>query len=70
MQLADGIFYTSAVENAASAMEVMAVAGRNVALLVKRHLDSINDAVAPAAAKRSRSHEAVRPRDAVARSEL
>jgi prenylcysteine oxidase/farnesylcysteine lyase len=36
--LAPGLCYGSALENAASAMEVAAVAGRNCALLVQQHL--------------------------------
>ncbi|KAK9839631.1 hypothetical protein WJX81_001751 [Elliptochloris bilobata] len=37
-QLAEGLMYVSAWENAASAMEMAAVAARNCALLVQRHL--------------------------------
>lgn len=37
-QLAPGLIYNNAIENAASAMEVSAVAAMNSALLVAKHL--------------------------------
>lgn len=36
--LAEGLYYTSGLENAASAMEVAAIWGRNSALLAAQHL--------------------------------
>jgi prenylcysteine oxidase / farnesylcysteine lyase len=39
-RLAEGIFYNNALENAASAMEMSAVAAKNNALLVQQHLAS------------------------------
>ncbi|CAK4077503.1 unnamed protein product [Aphanomyces euteiches] len=39
-ELAPGLFYVNAIESAASAMEISAVGGRNVALLVKTFLSS------------------------------
>ena len=41
LQLMAGLYYPSAIENAASAMEVMAVAGRNAALLVKQQVEML-----------------------------
>jgi prenylcysteine oxidase / farnesylcysteine lyase len=38
-QMADGIFYTSTIESAASAMEMSAISGRAVAALVTRSLE-------------------------------
>lgn len=40
-ELAKGIFYNNALENAASAMEMSAIAAKNSALLVHRHLTSV-----------------------------
>ena len=37
-KLAPGVFYNNALENAASAMEMSAIAAHNSALLVKQHL--------------------------------
>jgi hypothetical protein len=37
-QLAEGLYYTAAWENAASAMEMAAIGGKNVALLAANHL--------------------------------
>lgn len=37
-RLADGLFYSNAWENAASAMEMSAIAGKNSALLVRHFL--------------------------------
>lgn len=42
-QLAPGIFYSNAWENAASAMEMSAISGRNSALLAKEHLAARRD---------------------------
>jgi prenylcysteine oxidase / farnesylcysteine lyase len=39
-QLAEGLYYPSAIENAVSAMEVMAVSGRNAALLIHDQLSN------------------------------
>ena len=39
-QLAKGIYYNNALENAASAMEMSAIAAKNSALLVRQHLAS------------------------------
>ena len=39
-ELAEGLYYPNAIENAASAMEMSALAGRNAALLAARHLRS------------------------------
>ncbi len=36
--LADGLYYNNALENAASAMEIAAIEGKNSALLASRHL--------------------------------
>lgn len=38
MQLCEGLFYPSALESSVSAMEMMAVAGRNTAGLIARLL--------------------------------
>lgn len=40
--LADGLYYNNALENAASAMEIAAIEGKNSALLASRHLLKIN----------------------------
>ena len=39
-QLAKGVYYNNALENAASAMEMSAIAAKNSALLVRQHLAS------------------------------
>ena len=39
-QLADGLYYNSAAENAASALEIAAIEGRNVALLVAKQFSN------------------------------
>ena len=36
--LADGLYYNNALENAASAMEIAAIEGKNSALLASKHL--------------------------------
>lgn len=43
-RLGDGLFYSNAIENAASCMEISAVSAMNSALLVQQHL---NRTVAP-----------------------
>ena len=48
---AQGLVYVSAWENAASAMEMAAVAARNCALLVQRHLHSSANPQLPAGAE-------------------
>lgn len=39
--LAEGLFYTAALENAASAMEIAAIEGRMTALLSSQHLAEV-----------------------------
>jgi prenylcysteine oxidase / farnesylcysteine lyase len=39
-KLAEGLFYNNAWENAASAMEMSAIAGKNSALLVQQYLET------------------------------
>ncbi|KAF0718633.1 Aste57867_1568 [Aphanomyces stellatus] len=41
-ELADGLYYVNAIESAASAMEMSAVGGRNVALLVHKYLQTLD----------------------------
>ena len=42
LQLQEGLFYPCAIENAASAMEVMAVSARNTALLIQQYLSPLH----------------------------